>query len=183
MNIKNHIPKFTIHDSQSIQNKITNDLDLISDIILKQFPNVESLILAGGFGRGEGSVLVVDSYIQPINDYDIYIIAKDNSQKIDLEELRNLILKKIHIRQVDIEIIEKNKLKKLKPSMANYDLKYASHIFYGNTKILELIPSISADKLSLREGRNPLLLYLISIIQSYPGNDQSEITENDKFWI
>ena len=182
-NVKNHIPKFTIHDSQSIQNKITNDLDLISDIILKQFSNVESLILAGGFGRGEGSVLVVDSYIQPINDYDIYIIAKDNSQKIDLEELRNLILKKIHIRQVDIEIIEKNKLKKLKSSMANYDLKYASHIFYGNTKILELIPSISADKLSLREGRNPLLLYLISIIQSYPGNHQSRITENDKFWI
>ena len=92
----NNSSKFTIHDTQNIDDRITFDLDLITQIILNQFPNVESLILAGGFGRGEGSVLVVDSYIQPINDYDIYIIAKDNSQKIDLEELRNLILKKIH---------------------------------------------------------------------------------------
>ena len=160
----NNSSKFTIHDTQNIDDRITFDLDLITQIILNQFTNVESIILAGGFGRGEGSVLIVDNYIQPINDYDIYIITKNNSEIVDLENLRNSILKKVQIRQVDIELIQTKKLKYLKPTMANYDLKYASYVFYGNKKILESIPFIDSSKLSLREGRTPLLLYLISII-------------------
>ena len=179
----NNSSKFTIHDTQNIDDRITFDLDLITQIILNQFTNVESIILAGGFGRGEGSVLIVNNDIQPINDYDIYIITKNNSKIVDLENLRNSILKRIQIRQVDIELIQAKKLKYLKPTMANYDLKYASYVFYGNKKILESIPFIDSSKLSLREGRTPLLLYLISILQSYPGEKDSQITDNEKFWI
>ena len=179
----NNSSKFTIHDTQNIDDRITFDLDLITQIILNQFTNVESIILAGGFGRGEGSVLIVNNDIQPINDYDIYIITKNNSKIVDLENLRNSILKRIQIRQVDIELIQAKKLKYLKPTMANYDLKYASYVFYGNKKILESIPFIDSSKLSLREGRTPLLLYLISILQAYPGEKDSQITDNEKFWI
>ena len=35
--------------------------------------------------------------------------------------------------------------------MANYDLKYASYVFYGDKTILKNIPKIQADKLKLRE--------------------------------
>mgnify|MGYP001178175003 FL=1 len=179
----NNSTKFTIHDNQDIYHRISSDLDLITQIILNEFTNIESIVLAGGFGRGEGSVLIVDNDIQPINDYDIYIITKNNSEIVDLEDLRNSILKRIQIRQVDIELIQAKKLKYLKPTMANYDLKYASYVFYGNKKILESIPFIDSSKLSLREGRTPLLLYLISILQSYPGEKDSQITDNEKFWI
>ena len=179
----NNSTKFTIHDNQDIYHRISSDLDLITQIILNEFTNIESIVLAGGFGRGEGSVLIVDNDIQPINDYDIYIITKNNSEIVDLEDLRNSILKRIQIRQVDIELIQVKKLKYLKPTMANYDLKYASYVFYGNKKILESIPFIDSSKLSLREGRTPLLLYLISILQAYPGEKDSQITDNEKFWI
>ena len=73
----NNSTKFTIHDSQDIYHRISSDLDLITQIILNKFTNIESIVLAGGFGRGEGSVLIVDNDIQPINDYDIYIITKE----------------------------------------------------------------------------------------------------------
>jgi len=179
----NNSTKFTIHDNQDIYHRISSDLDLITQIILNKFTNIESIVLAGGFGRGEGSVLIVDNDIQPINDYDIYIITKNNSEIVDLEDLRNSFLKRIQIRQVDIELIQAKKLKYLKPTMANYDLKYASYVFYGNKKILESIPFIDSSKLSLREGRTPLLLYLISILQAYPGEKDSQITDNEKFWI
>ncbi|SVB90683.1 uncharacterized protein METZ01_LOCUS243537, partial [marine metagenome] len=72
----NNSTKFTIHDNQDIYHRISSDLDLITQIILNEFTNIESIVLAGGFGRGEGSVLIVDNDIQPINDYDIYIITK-----------------------------------------------------------------------------------------------------------
>tara|TARA_B100000745_G_scaffold299835_1_gene251694 strand:- start:460 stop:1605 length:1146 start_codon:yes stop_codon:yes gene_type:complete len=179
----NNSTKFTIHDNQDIYHRISSDLDLITQIILNKFTNIESIVLAGGFGRGEGSVLIVDNDIQPINDYDIYIITKNNSEIVDLEDLRNSFLKRVQIRQVDIELIQAKKLKYLKPTMANYDLKYASYVFYGNKKILESIPLIDSSKLSLREGRTPLLLYLISILQAYPGEKDSQITDNEKFWI
>ena len=69
---------FTVHvkNKKDISNRINSDLDIITDIILAHFSNIESLILAGGFGRREGSVLVHNDMIQPINDYDIYMIIK-----------------------------------------------------------------------------------------------------------
>ena len=182
-NIINPNRSFTIHDRGDVDSKINSDLNIITDILLAHFSNIESLVLAGSFGRGEGSVLIHNNIIQPINDYDIYIITKDNSQNIDLESLRKMLSDKIQIRQVDIELIQLKKLKDSKPTMANYDLKYASYIFYGNKNVLNKMPSISADKLSLKEGRTPLLLYLISIIQSYPFKQEGEITQNENFWI
>ena len=176
---------FTIHvkNKKDISNRINSDLDIITDIILAHFSNIESLILAGGFGRREGSVLVHNDMIQPINDYDIYIITKDDSCSSDIESIRNIISNRIQIRQVDIEIMQLNKLKYSKPTMANYDLKYASYIFYGNKNVLDAIPSIDPYKLGLKEGRTPLLLYLISIIQSYPFKKSNERTQNEEFWM
>jgi len=181
--MKNTIPKFINYDNKKVQNRIESDLKIITKIILKYHSDVDSLILAGGFGRGEGSVLISGKDIQPINDYDIYVIVKNSSNKINLEKLRKLILEKVSIRQVDLELIKKKKLPHLKPTMSNYDLKYASHIFYGNVNILKTIPSINPKKLSLREGRTPLLLYLIALLQSYPGEKNALISSNDKFWI
>ena len=40
--------------------------------------------------------------------------------------------------------------------MANYDLKYASYVFYGDKTILKNIPKIQADKLKLR-GKNSII--------------------------
>ena len=182
-NIINPNRSFTIHDRGDVDSKINSDLKIISNILLTHFSNIESLVLAGSFGRGEGSVLIHNNIIQPINDYDIYIITKDNSHNINLESLRKMLSDKIQIRQVDIEVIQLKKLKDSKPTMANYDLKYASYIFYGNKNVLNNMPSISADKLSLKEGRTPLLLYLIAIIQSYPFKQEGEITQNENFWI
>ena len=66
--------------------------------------------------------------------------------------------------------------------MANYDLKYASYVF-GNNQILNSIPIIDSQKLSLKRRRTPLLLYLISIIQSYPYKQEKDLTINEKFWM
>tara|TARA_B110001454_G_scaffold210704_1_gene225505 strand:- start:1556 stop:2716 length:1161 start_codon:yes stop_codon:yes gene_type:complete len=174
---------FTVHDRRDVDSRINSDLNIIADILLPHFSNIESLVLAGSFGRGEGSVLIHNNNIQPINDYDIYVITKDSSFDTDIESIRNIILDRIQIRQVDIEVIQFKKLKYLRPTMANYDLKYASYIFYGNNNVLDAMPSINKYKLGLKEGRTPLLLYLISVIQSYPFKKDKEISKNEKFWM
>jgi hypothetical protein len=90
----------------------------------------------------------------------------------------------IGIRQVDLAFIVKSKLEKIRFTMANYDLKYCSYVFWGNPQILRSIPDMDAEKMPLREGRTPLLLYLIAILQSFPGFDEySNLIPNRKFWI
>ena len=179
----NNQKKFVVNQDKKIAKRINDDLSIIQQIILENFNYVESIILAGGFGRGEGGVLIHEKEVQPINDYDLYVITKFDNQKNIINKVRKQISSIIKIRQVDLEVITIKKLKSLKPTMANYDLKYASHVFYGNNQILNLIPTIDSQKLSLKEGRTPLLLYLISIIQSYPFKQEKDLTINEKFWM
>ena len=179
----NNQKKFVVNQDEKVAKRINDDLYIIQQIILENFNDVESIILAGGFGRGEGSVLIHEEEIQPINDYDLYVITKFDNQKNIIKKVRKLISSIIKIRQVDLEVIPVKKLKSLKPTMANYDLKYASYVFYGNNQILNSIPTIDSKKLSLKEGRTPLLLYLISIIQAYPHKQEKDLSINEKFWM
>ena len=179
----NNQKKFVVNQDKKIAKRINDDLSIIQQIILENFNYVESIILAGGFGRGEGSVLIHEKEVQPINDYDLYVITKFDNQKNLINKVRKQISSIVKIRQVDLEVIPIKKLKSLKPTMANYDLKYASYIFYGNNQILNSIPTIDSQKLSLKEGRTPLLLYLISIIQAYPHKQEKDLSINEKFWM
>ena len=45
-------------------------------IILEDIPETISVVLYGGFGRGEGSVRIIKDRVFPANDFDLYIIVK-----------------------------------------------------------------------------------------------------------
>ena len=53
-------------------------MDIIIETIKKNIPptNLRSIILSGGFGRGEGSVIVEGEKVTPLKDYDILVILK-----------------------------------------------------------------------------------------------------------
>ena len=51
-------------------------LDTITKEIVAAIPDVISIILMGGFGRGEGAVLKADKSYMPVNDFDMYIVTK-----------------------------------------------------------------------------------------------------------
>ena len=77
----NNQKKFVVNQDKKIAKRINDDLSIIQQIILENFNYVESIILAGGFGRGEGGVLIHEKEVQPINDYDLYVITKFDNQK------------------------------------------------------------------------------------------------------
>ena len=54
---------------------IQNQLDILVAEIKKAIPEVISIILMGGYGRGEGAIKIKeDGQPQLINDFDIYFI-------------------------------------------------------------------------------------------------------------
>lgn len=169
---------YSIVSDPRINQYIDSDLEIIKNETIRLIDNVESIILGGGFGRGEGSIIVSETKIQPINDYDIYVVTKNKIPLSTRITLREKLASRIKIRQIDVEFKTLNQLRYAKNTVANYDLKYASKIIYGSLNILKIIPEIKSSQILLKESLIPLQLYGISIIQSYPINQNVE----NEFW-
>jgi predicted nucleotidyltransferase len=76
--------KYTI--SRKADKKVEQDLKIIKEIIIKRI-NPISIILFGGFGRGEGSFEIIKDKVVPLNDYDLYVVT---DKKISDEKLEQL---------------------------------------------------------------------------------------------
>ena len=77
--------KFTT--SKEGDKKVEEDLKLIVHEILKKDPKVISIILTGGFGRGEGTVKITKNKILLYNDYDIQVVSQKNISKEEIDKL------------------------------------------------------------------------------------------------
>lgn len=79
---------FTMHDDPRVDEKIRKDLEnIVAEICATMSP--VTILLTGSFGRGEGSVLIRDDQIVKVKDYDIVIIAGEESC-LPLEKLWEL---------------------------------------------------------------------------------------------
>jgi len=112
----------------------------------------DAVILCGGYGRGEGGWFIEDGIFKPYNDYDLLLVLEKKIPNNELQLLRKELATKIDIRWVDIAQKTPRELKKLRLSIYNYDLKYASKVIDGDYSILKLIPNFDASKLPLKEG-------------------------------
>ncbi|MHB8606610.1 MAG: hypothetical protein ACYDCK_15310, partial [Thermoplasmatota archaeon] len=61
---------FTMNDTPAVVARVEHDLALISETVLVADPALRSLILTGGFARGEGAMRAG----RPVNDYDFVAV-------------------------------------------------------------------------------------------------------------
>ena len=138
--------------------KVENDLRIIKEILIEE-TNPISIILFGGFGKGEGSVQKIKNKVVPLNDYDIYLITKNKLNEKQLDELGIKCSKAIgkggleyssypttkydenRFFHVDIRCIRYRHLNKLLPTQRTYELKF-SKIIYGED-VLNKIPDVT----------------------------------------
>jgi len=160
--------------------KIDDDIQKIINYLLNNIENVDAIILAGSFGRDEGSILNYDNEIYVINDYDLVVISNNDYTDLYVNNLRRELEKELSIRQVDLTFYKKTNLIKTNFTMYIYDLKYASKVIYGDSSILELLPCMDSKKMPILEGIRPLFLFGISLLQAYPYH--KNMTNLDIFW-
>lgn len=141
--------KYTVY-SGKVDQCIQAQLDIIVDKVVVNVSGVHSIILSGGFGRGEGSVLLKDGKVIPLKDYDIHIFVDEIPERNVVEATYDAIYKKLDMKNpenanfrfsefvVDLQFKKIGDLKLL-PDIANYDLKKASNVLYGND-LRSLIP-------------------------------------------
>ena len=125
------------------------------EIIVKcilNFIRPQGIILYGGYGRNEGSWIFKNGEKpKPYNDFDILLVVTKEISSNLVNEIKKSIKSHIPIRWIDLSQIKTRKLKKLKNSIYNYDLKYASKILYGNEKLQSYISNLKSTTIPLKE--------------------------------
>jgi len=162
------------------------------DKIVKSFVNdcqPVSVILFGGFGKGEGSVYFEDGKPVPFNDFDLYVVTNEKMSEKELDEMsinaskaigmggmeiaffpgENYDVKKYF--HVDVRCIPLDKLDRLISIQRYYDLKYESQVIYGDKLVLDKINEIKRENLpdsdGLRNLFNKLHTMLLGLQESY----------------
>ncbi len=151
--------------SKSADKVVKKDLEKIKGIIVERL-NPISIILFGGFGRGEGSFEIINGEPSPLNDYDLYVVAEKRIPDKLLEEVgmecsRAIgrggkefaespfsIYDKWEFFHVDVRFLRYSELKNLRRINRTYELKYGSTILYGE----DVRKRIRIDSLPLSEA-------------------------------
>ena len=139
-----------------------------------------AIVLHGAYGRGEGSwVAGADGGSRPYNDYDLLLLLNKKIPPDTLNRYQRQLADALAIRWVDIGQKTKQALRRLRPSIYNYDLKYASKVIYGDSKVLELIPHIRPEALPLREAETLFLTRLWTLLGSLDEDGLSVSRDGD----
>ncbi|MBT3602311.1 MAG: hypothetical protein HN521_04520 [Candidatus Latescibacteria bacterium] len=136
--------------------QIDHDLQAIQERLLSAFEGIEGLVLVGGFGRGEGGLVLKDGKYRPENDYDLEMIT---NQPVDTEKLLETergLAQDLGVSWVHIENRQKQNLSRLPFTQYVYDLKYGGRILYGPEEMLDEIPDMNNANLPLAEGEKLL---------------------------
>jgi len=137
-----------------------------------------ALVLAGSFGRGEGSVLQHDGgRVEPINDYDFCIVLKAQVPMPPWSELamwEKECSRLTGMRWIDFSVISKDRLSRLLLTQANYDLKFGGQVVTGCEDILDSIPDYRAESIPLKEAQTLLTTRFWCFIGTEPNRILSE---------
>jgi hypothetical protein len=156
--------KYTIYNNSDIDNQIDKYLKRIKDEILLLINPIEikAIILAGGFGRGEGGIWYNNGIVKPVNDFDIIVFPKRHFKKFkkkyfkDLNKIAEKIAIELEIKQIDINIGNYNKfyIRKffLFYTVNTYEIVNGHIFLFGNININRLKNSYNSSKIPLIEG-------------------------------
>ncbi len=116
----------------------------------KFYSDVKALLLAGGYGRGEGGVFRVSESAAPVlyNDLEFYLVTRDaasqgpieqwcSRQSHDGEEITGI--------EVEFKLLRESAFRSAEPSMFYYDLLARHRIVQSCDGFIESLPSNLSD--------------------------------------
>jgi hypothetical protein len=158
---------FTAHHDDSIDDHIRGHLELIKAHLIANIPSLVSLMLVGGFGRGEGSVIIEKGHINVLNDYDFILVTKDTCPPPEfLRQQANQLAKQSGVRFIDLIPIQLSELGSLPATQFNYDFKHGAKVIWGQN-VIPLLPNYKPHHISIESAKTLLLNRMICLLESY----------------
>ena len=153
--------RLSIKGSSKLETSLSLILDNIAEDIKLHINEelYEAVILIGGYGRGEGGVVVVENIEYPHNNFDFVVISKNISNEkkdfleIELSRIFNKHTKDINI-EVEFSIVNSDKLKNHQPLVITYDMKYGHKLIIGDASVLKDNKNFELDTIPAWDIRN-----------------------------
>jgi len=165
--------KYTLHNNTVIEQKVAQDITSIKEKIVAEGKRwgIVSLILYGGFGRGEGSVVVEGDNIRPLNDYDFLAVSRHPLPNyLSFKRFIQGLDSRVSGYTIDVMIRPLWFMKRRHPSVFYYELKNSGKVLWGRD-VLSLIPQIEAGDIPLSDGIRTLFNRLMSLLEAYGVED------------
>jgi hypothetical protein len=152
---------YTAYNEEWIDAKLQSKIDVVTEELLKSVEGIRSILLTGGFGRGEGSIrLLKERELKLLKDFDIVVIVDEIPPAPIQESLLETIYARLNLKNaehekfrfsqfvVDIKFLRTTDL--AYPDIWFYDLKSAGKLLYGES--ISKYNSYSAEDIPLSSG-------------------------------
>jgi len=171
-------------EDPKINEKVAEIIEELKNEIISRF-SPKSIIISGSFGRGEATVIEENGRLKFLSDCEVILIPYKwvfNRRRLDEfeEEFYRRTGLKIEIWGFTptIYLLVPFMRKRIKPSIANYDLKYGSKVIYGKN-YLEKIPSFKPEDIPLWEGIKLILNRMVEALEHFSPHNP---TDKMVFW-
>lgn len=176
--------------NEIIELTLRRDIDTIITNIFSvlEKKDVISIYLYGGYGRGEGSWVIqntISSFpkISPYNDYDIALVVHKKVSKKSLKQIEINLKNHLDIRWIDLCQYTIYNLIRFKPTIKNYDFKYASKWIYGKKNTLDYIPNIDYRDIGLKDVETLYITRIWTLLGSFPKNGFNSLTRDEEMFF
>lgn len=138
------VPRFTMDGDEALEQHLLNTCIQVAEGVQKIIPagKLEGLLLAGGYGRGEGGVLETPEGHQPYNDMEFYVFLRgstllnDRRFKAKLHHLGEQLSIQAGI-EVEFKVLSLAHLRRAPVSMFSYDFVVGHRWIIGSDALFQ----------------------------------------------
>lgn len=135
---------FTVDGDEALERHLSEVCTLVSAGVQQIVPRrrIEGIVLAGGYGRGEGGVLRAAGTDKPYNDLEFFVLIRgatllnDHLYRRALHRLGQALSVQAGI-EVEFKILSLIQLRQSAPSMFYYDLVMGHHWLLGDETLFQ----------------------------------------------
>jgi len=157
--------RYTVNDTPDIVDRIERDLGRVLSHVLDFDPSVTSLVLTGGFARGEGAVL--DG--KPQNDYDFVVFRGLGRPRKSYAAMRKTLEERIGLH-IDLAPVSTWRMRFLARSIFWYETALRGRVLWGED-VLGRIRTRTPEQLDPSEGLRLLVNRAAGLLLSSETSD------------
>jgi len=156
--------RYTLGGPDEVERRIDRDQQRVVEELnaLPEARGIHALVLAGGYGRGEGGYRYAGSTALPYNDYDYFVIVRGCGPR-ELRRLRgglHALGERLGAEfglEVDFAVLAAERLANLPPCLMYSELKWGHRVLLGDPHALAGLTSPPVDRLPLAEFSRMML--------------------------
>jgi hypothetical protein len=147
---------YTVDDDPAVDARVQRDLDfVVSELVTLLGDEIRTILLCGGFGRGEGGVYFENGEPRPLNDYDLTVVVRHarivrRQYGKKLGELAQRCAEQIGIKQIDLAVLSAWQFAVPRNSVVRHEMKYGHKVLYGEVDFP--VRAVKAERIPLEEG-------------------------------